>query len=248
MNEENELDLREKVPTEEVAELPSMETATLPQENIDEIVEIKVRNPKKTGTITLRTYKDRNNQLIKVVNSRGEERVVKLTSKKKLLNLANEDDKIEYEAWKRHPIYFDCPHPVINIKNKTEEAKKSIDVFNLQYEAMELIKDLTGQDLADFARVLGVQSDNVKETVVKGNVINIVQTDPQRVIDEWNDPHREFKTILHRGKKKGIFSETRDGIWQYRNNVMGTSILHAIQWLIDNDDLMPSIRKEINTI
>lgn len=216
--------------------------------DIKEVVEIRVINPKRTGSLVLRSYMDKNNELVEFKDNKGRERSFRLTKAKKYLDLTKPDDKIEYDCWIRHPIYYDCPRPKIKIINRSEDASKFLKNFDKELEAMKIAKELNGIELVDFARILGVQSSGVNESVVKYNVVETAKSDTIRFMDEWEDPDRPYKQILHRGKIKGVFKETHDSIWSYRQIVMGTSLLHAIQWLKDNDDMMPSIRKEVNIV
>ena len=68
----------------------------------------------------------------------------------------------------------------------------------------------------------------------------------QEFLDAYNDPDRQFKQILYKGNNTNVFTH-RNNIWKYRDVVMGTQIEEAIAWLKENDDLTPSIRKEINS-
>ena len=114
-------------------------------------------------------------------------------------------------------------------------------------EALIIAKDLQGQKLADFARVLGIQTENVYESVIKKAVYNNAENDPKAFLATWEDPERPVKTMLYKGKQRGVFNMV-NGVWKYKNVVMGTGIDQCLIWFKENEDLLPSIRKEINSL
>ena len=85
------------------------------------------------------------------------------------------------------------------------------------------------------------------ETIVKDKVYDIAESTPKEFLEAFNDPNRVYKETLHKGKLKGVFSH-KNNVWKFRDVLMGGSIDEAILWLQDNDDLMPSIRKELSSV
>ena len=210
-------------------------------------VEIRMNNPKRTGSIFLRDYTDiETGELREFVDSFGRPRVKKYTTALTILRLDKKDDLIEFLHIKDHPIYVKGAEPIMNIVDTTAEAETKIDKRETSLEAMLIAKDMRGEKLADFARVLGINTMGVLESVIKSQVYDNAENTPREFLDSFNDPDRTFKQILFKGKTTRVFTH-KNNVWKYRDVVMGTQIEEAIAWLKDNEDLLPSIRKELNS-
>jgi hypothetical protein len=210
-------------------------------------VEVRMVNPKKTGTVFLREYTDlTTGELRDFVDSFGKNRVKKYTKSLTILNLDKVDDLIEYLHIKDHPIYVKSANPIMKVIDITEEAESSIDKRESALDAMLIAKDLRGEKLADFARVLGINTTGVLESVIKSQVYDNAERTPKEFLQSWNDPDRTFKQILFKGKNTKVFTHV-NSVWKYRDVTIGIKIEEAISWLKENEDLTPSIRKEINS-
>ncbi len=212
------------------------------------VVEVRMINPKRTGTITLRDYNDPiTGEYREFKDAHGNSRVKKYTKPLYILKLDNENDRLEYEHLKNHPLYVGGSEPLLRIIDTTEEAEERTSKREAALDALIEAKSLRGEKLVNFARVLGIQTLNQLETIIKDKVYDIAEATPETFMAAFNDPHRSFKEILHKGKVKGVFT-VKNNIWKFRDVLMGANIDEAILWLKDNDDLMPSIRKELSSI
>ncbi len=210
-------------------------------------VDVTFTNPKRTGSITLSDYIDELGKPRALKDAFGNSRVVKYTAHK-TLNLNNENDVLEYEHLKDHPIYVKGSNPLIILVNRQEIAEQTIDKKELTLDALIIAKELRGDKLADFARLLGINTLNVLESVVKSQIYNYAEESPRQFLDSWNDPNRIFKQIAYKGKQNGIFTVERTGAWKYRDITMGLNIDEVLLWFKANEDLLPSIKKEINSL
>jgi hypothetical protein len=211
------------------------------------IVEIRFVNPKRTGTVTLRNYTGEDGNIKEFVDANGKVRVKKYTKALTVLNLERENDRLEYEHIKEHPLYVKGANPILKIVDVTQEAEERTSKREAALEALIEAKNLRGEKLYNFARVLGIQTLNVLESIVKDKVYDYAERMPEEFLKAFNDPNRTYKEILHKGKIKGIFS-VKNNVWKFRETLMGANIDEAIIWLNDNDDLMPSIRKELSSV
>ena len=107
---------------------------------------------------------------------------------------------------------------------------------------------MRGEKLADFARILGINTTNVLESIIKSQMYDLAEESPRQFLDNWNDPNRIFKQLAFKGKTNGVFTVERTGAWKYRDVTMGMNIDEVLQWFKANDDLIPSIKKEINSL
>lgn len=206
--------------------------------------EIRLRNPKKTGTITVRGYNDETGDFRPYVDQHGAERIMRV-NKKVLLDLSKLKDQLTYEQVRLHPIYVKGATPVLDLINHEVEDEKFVTTKDLEAEANAIIKDLSGKELKAFARVMLVTfAEGSSDTAIKRKLYDKVEADAIEVINEWNDPSKELKELLFSGLEKEVFTKI-GGVYKFKGTVMGTSFELAIEWLRDNDDLIPSIRKEI---
>jgi hypothetical protein len=212
------------------------------------IVEVRMINPKRTGTVTLRDYYDSNTgEVREFLDAHGNPRVKKYTKALTVLRLNVENDRLEYEHLKHHPLYVNGSEAILKIVDVTEEAETRTNAREAALDALIQAKGLRGDKLYNFARVLGIQTLNQLETIVKDKVYDIAEKTPTEFLQAFNDPNRTYKETLHKGKLKGVFA-VKNNIWKFRDVLMGANIDEAILWLKDNDDLMPSIRKELSSV
>ena len=210
-------------------------------------VDITFINPKRTGMIILSDYTDETGKPRALKDAFGNSRVIKYTAHK-TLNLNDENDILEYEHLKDHPIYVKGGSPLIALVNKQEIAENSIDKKELTLDALIIAKELRGEKLGDFARILGINTTNVLESIIKSQMYNLAEENPRQFLENWNDPNRTFKQLAFKGKTNGVFTIERTGAWKYRDVTMGMNIDEVLQWFKANDDLIPSIKKEINSL
>lgn len=214
----------------------------------DGIVEVRMKRPKRTGTVILTDYTDvTTGELRELKDAHGNPRVKKYTKALTVLNMANKTDRLEYEHLRDHPLYVNHPDSILTIVDVIEEAETNISSREAALDALLQAKNLRGDKLYNFARVLGIQTLNQLETIVKDKVYDVAESTPKEFLEAFNDPNRVYKETLHKGKLKEVFSH-KNNVWKFRDVLMGGSIDEAILWLQDNDDLMPSIRKELSSV
>jgi hypothetical protein len=217
------------------------------KEETEGTVEIRMINPKRTGTVTVRDYTDiETGELREFKDRNGNPRVKKYTKALTVLDLSRDDDRLEYKHVKDHPLYVLGADPILRVVDVTVEAENRISEREAALDALIEAKSLRGDKLYNFARVLGIATHNLKETIVKDKVYDYAQRTPVEFLAAFNDPNRTFKEILHTGKTLGVFTH-KNKVWKYREVLLGASIDEAILWLKDNDDMLPSIRKEISS-
>jgi len=205
--------------------------------------EIRLLNPKKTGTIVIRDYLiDGKKRLY--VDQHGAERVLKV-QKKILLNLSDLNDRLTYEQVRLHPIYVKGANPVLKLINHEVEDNNFVLAKDLEAKANGIIQKLSDDEVKSFARVLLVTiKERSSPTAIKRKLYDKVQEDPQNVINEWENEDRELKIMIRAGIEKGLFTKS-NGVFKFKEQTIGTTFELALEWLRENDDLHPSIRKEL---
>jgi len=207
-------------------------------------VEIRLKDPKRTGTITVRGYTDAKGRYRPFVDQYGNERVKKF-SRTVYLDMKETDDRLTYEQVRLHPLYINGPRPVLVIVNHESDADAYVALKDNEAIAMKIIADLEGAELINFARVLLIKvKPGSSDKVIKRSVYDLAETNPGMILNEWNDEQRELKVIIRKGIESGMF-EVKHGRYSYQGQLMGATFEHAVDWLQDNDDLIPSMRKTL---
>ena len=228
---------KEKVSAKIVKEL----SAGAPKQGL---VEIRLVDPKKTGTITVREYKDKTGQIRPYVDQHGQHRITKI-SKTLYLNMTNEDDRLTLQQVAYHPIYIKGSAKSLIIVNHEADAAKVVDDKDLEARAMGIIQKLDGEDLKDFARVLLITvKPGSSDKILKSVIYEKAAENPTDILEEWDNPLREHKGLMRKGIEKNVFTN-KMGRFMFKDQLMGTSFDLAVDWLKDNEDLMPALRKEI---
>ena len=167
------------------------------------------------------------------------------------LNLEVEVDRVLYEIIKLHTdIVAPSKDKVIPgqhryyIENKESEAQAEISKVNVMLEAMNMIKDMSAEQMGDFARVCQIRVNNLTKTQIEGELFKVAQRDPAFVVRMGNDKNLKQRIFL---KKMMELEKIRlsNGVFKYGEEVMGTSEAHAIDWLNDpkNSKLVTELAK-----
>jgi len=210
--------------------------------------EIILKDPKRTGSIVLRDYHlvdDEGNRSHRpFVDASGNHRIIKIT-KKKRLNLSQENDRLEYMQAKLHPIFTDGPTPILIVVNKEEEANDFIIEKDLEAKVNGIIQKLGGSELKNFARVLLLKvTEGSTDAAIKRLVYEKAELEPVVVLEAWEDPERPLKELIRTGISKGVFTK-KNGRWSCEGALCGTSFESTLEWIKENDDLLPKLRKKI---
>ena len=207
-------------------------------------VEVRLRNPKRTGSITLRGYTAEDGSHRPYIDVHGNDRVLRIT-RTLYLNLENDGDRLTYEQVRLHPIFVKGARPVLLLVNHETEADDFVALKDMEAKAMEIIQKLKGAELVDFARILLiVLKPGSSEQVIKRALYEKATNNPHLVLNEWNDELREYKSLIRKGIEKGIFI-VKHGRYTFDGQLMGVTFENAVDWLKDNDDLIPSLNKKL---
>ncbi len=220
--------------------------------------EIRLKDHKRTGSITVRDYNDpETGELMQFVDKFGNTKVTRFT-KNRTYDLTDENQALEYHHVKNHPIYANGPTPILEAVNLEEQARNDVYLKDLEAEANYIVRKLSGEKLRDFARVLLVGKrikigETTSDDVIKREIYMLAEeTDPagksgaQKILEAWENPDRSLRELLAKGVHNKTFI-VKDGVYFYGKMKMGTTIEYAIEWFNDNNDILPQIRKEVNS-
>ena len=98
------------------------------------------------------------------------------------------------------------------------------------------------------AITLGVNVDaNQSVFMMTNEVFRIMELDPKKFIDLYNNPQREYISVLKRGVAKGkIIFDNTTGTYIYGNMPMGHNEEMAVQFLINNTGIATTITMKCN--
>lgn len=220
------------------------------------IVEVRLVNPKRTGTITVRGYNEidqyGSHTWRELVDSKGNIRVVKIQSKKNL-NLQNENDRILYAHLIKNKHFVTGPTPLLKLVNLEVEADNFISHREIKSDAEAIIKKASEKELKDLARVMmiGVRPES-SANVLKRELYAFIdlQDNKQRISNAENlvatvsaDDY-ELKVVLRDAMALGIIKESLNRL-MYNGINLGTSFDSLVEWGKANKDLVSEIQKQL---
>jgi hypothetical protein len=211
--------------------------------------EVRLRDPKRTGTVTVREYWDADSGEEKELLSKsGSPRVTKITNKKKY-DFTNIEERLEFFHIKEHPIYSNGGNAIFECINIDEEADEEVHDRDMFADAIGIIRNLEGSELRDFARLLLANKripfgEKTSEGVLKKHMYDMADTDPERVLEEYEDENKEYKILIRKGLEQNVFVNT-NGVYKMGVQIIGNSFDAAVLYLKENEDLIPSLRKDI---
>lgn len=206
--------------------------------------EIRLRDPKKSGTITVRGYNDETGRYRPLIDEYGNDRVLKI-QKTLYLNMNQKNDRLAYAHIKNHPIYTKGARPILTVVNHEEDADNFVKLKDKEAKAMEIIQKLEGEDLRDFARILLIMvKPGSSDKVIKRTIYEKATINPDVIIDEWESELKDYKILIRKGIEKGVFT-FKNGRYSFKEELMGTSFETALDWLKNNEDLIPSLNTMI---
>lgn len=215
-------------------------------------VEVKINNHRKTASLTMRGYTDvQSGEFFAFFDKNGKDRIVKYT-KNKRLNLVKLDDRIEAIMISRHPVLTLGPDAAIKVVNKEIEASTFVSKREMSIDALTIVKGLNGVALRLFARLLffGTKTKvgpSTSDQVIKQHLYEIIDNNPEKVINEWNDDTRYYRQIVREGLDKSYFTD-KHGVYFLKNERIGNSFEEAVAWLKSQEDLIPKIEMELNKL
>jgi hypothetical protein len=221
--------------------------------------EIRLLDHKRTGSITVRDYTDlETGELKRFIDKYGNGKVTRFT-KNRIYNLDDLNQRLEYNHVKSHPIYCTGPTPVLEAVNIEAVAEAEVYQKDMEAEANYIVRKLSGEKLRDFARVLLVGKrikigENTSDNVIKKEIYLLAEelergaelSGAQKIVNAWGNPERALTELLEKGISNMTFM-VKDGIYYYGKQKLGTTKGYAIEWFNDNKDILPQIRKEVNS-
>lgn len=221
------------------------------------IVEIRMKDPKRTGSVTLRDYSREDAsgsvEFRPFIDANGNPRVVKYTKKKKL-NMLKDNDRLEYVHLKNHPIYINGANPLLVLYNFDDEATQYVARKDAAAKADSMITSLNVEKLKDLARVVQIRvMPGSSEIVLKRALYEFAESKTGsantlgalKIISEIESPDYETKVLLYKAlESKDVI--IKNGRYLFGQIGLGTTFDVSLQFLKDNADLESELSKKMN--
>jgi hypothetical protein len=91
--------------------------------------------------------------------------------------------------------YGECKYEVIDHE---VEASKSIRKLQDSRRVSDIIDNIGGSEMIDFARLLGIETENNSQTIIHGLLAEKAYKSPRYVLEKYDDANRKILVIIHR--------------------------------------------------
>lgn len=167
-------------------------------------------------------------------------------------NLENEEDAKEFHVLKHHESMEGSPfarNPKLRVYNREKEAVMKLKKLQESRSALEVALGLEGIALLDFARVLGINTEQNSVIVVKQLVAEKAVEKPETFMMLYSNSDRNIQQIFKRGLAAGLINYRIDAGYLYRNSMpLGITESSAIIRLMEERALLSNLDIESKNI
>lgn len=174
-----------------------------------------------------------------------------------MFDLKNKKDAVLCALILNSPFVEGSPNqvgkPLYKVYSKEAEAQKSVDKRSMRRKCEDIIESLLKQDkkvLEEMARNIGVNVEaNKYGSMLVDEVYRIMENDPRKFLDIYNNPNREYITVLNRALSKGIVKEDfSTGSFMYGAIHLGYSKDAAIAHLVETPSMASTINVQCDAV
>lgn len=164
-------------------------------------------------------------------------------------NTELKDDLLEAIIVKNHPYCLGSPNakgkPMWKVVDTEKDAETDLVKFKSASKALDIALELEGDELVDFARMMGVSPDTNSITVVQKMLAEKAQKNPKEFLDFWNSDTREVVQVFERAKATGLITFSSDAGFVYKDGErFGMTQQAVVATLLGNKSLMNVIHIE----
>lgn len=169
---------------------------------------------------------------------------------RRLYNLENEEDAIEWAIISRHPStlgsFLQKGLPLVKPYDRKKIAVARLQKIKRGAEAVDIaLNHLKGNELLDFARLLAITPENNDYEVVAQLVAEKAQRDPELFMDKYSDANKEILIVINRARSTGMIKYKIDHGFVYNDSLpLGSSDIAVITYFKNNVRLLESIDLE----
>jgi hypothetical protein len=203
---------------------------------------LKAKNSKNFNYAKFVNYKDKHGKTQKLINA-DEQEVDgwEVTRPIVTLDIEIESQKRLYEWLKGHPHVRKGRFTLEDTRAK-EQASAAGAIATA--EAVALSAGLTEKEYKGLASLLGINTKDLTEDVIRAKVIQSASLNPERFMSIFNDKDKEYRIFLKDARAKGLITFV-NGTWKYNTETLGLTEDSAIIWLKDNTDVYALLKQEL---
>ena len=169
-----------------------------------------------------------------------------------LLDCSIEEDAIKAAMIMNGPFCEGSPNlvgkPTYKVRDKEKIAESNIDKRTFRRKAEDIIVSLNRKQLQEMALNIGVNIvANNNQSMLEDEVYRVMENNPKKFLDIWNNKDREYITIFKKALSVGvIIHNVQSGLYMYNGLEMGHNEEMAIKYLVDNKGIATSISVIVN--
>lgn len=131
--------------------------------------------------------------------------------------------------------------PKYKVKDVERAAVVYLKDMPQKMKAMQVAMALTGDNLMDMARNIGVPPENNSINTLQMHVVKYADEHHQAFLDIWDSPTREQLSIFRKAIAVGVLKDEGVNGWCYNGNPIGMNEGIAVQYLSDNHQICKAI-------
>lgn len=163
------------------------------------------------------------------------------------LNMDIERDKAIFMHMKDFPDIVKGPKPVLRIIVEEEQATSNVKKKMRVLKASQLIAELHGTALFDFARLCGIETRGTTEDIIINKLFAKSEGDPDNIMRLYQDPYRQKREVVFKAKDLGLITAV-SGIWKYHDVILGTTIEHVLDYFQKNPDIFYTLQRDMGIV
>lgn len=131
--------------------------------------------------------------------------------------------------------------PLYKVIDTQKQAQNFMESLVTKRKAEDISIGLSGEQLTDMARAIGISPEQNTEVTLKAAVIGYAQKNGEKFMDIWNSPTRKYHFIFKKAYLFGLIEQNHLEGYLYRGVPMGASDAIAIEWLSQNPNVANAI-------
>jgi hypothetical protein len=114
--------------------------------------------------------------------------------------------------------------PKFEIIDHEEQAQKNIKKLKDSRRASEIIDNIAGSEMIDFARIMGIDTESNSQNIVLGMLAEKAHKSPRYFLEKYDDSNRKILAVIHRCLATGeVVYNTMDGYKTKSGFPLGTT-------------------------
>lgn len=152
------------------------------------------------------------------------------------LNLKDPYDKLRYQVLTKSGIIAESeskirPSSKGYVYIQEVESEKMLGKIKTKTEAFQIVEKSTLKQKKELAALLDKRTRNLPETVITSTLMTLADQDPQRIVEQWKDPDREYKALIKLGILENIIKRSKGAFYVYGSVNLGTDVKNAVEFI-----------------